>query len=409
MIDYTSLFLYATDISLLLVLFLYGISDIIRAVRHEIGLLFFLLFVLLSYFVSFHPEISVIFAGRIIFLSLFAVVLKRLYETKEISLTEIFVPIFLSACLQSCIGIFQFFTQKSIGLQILGEPFVQDIFLPEIAKAYVAGEKVLRVFGTLPHANVFAAECVLGIISGCVLFFKINKKTIYNIFLFLGIVVLWLGILFSFSRSGLIAGLFSCLLFLLYGIFAHETRVRSFALLGGFLIFFLCVYMFFSPILLSRKTFSREEPSVDHRLVYNEIGASIALSRPLGVGVGNHGLYALSEGLYEKNNLTLSWLAQPVHNIFIITFAETGILGGIAFLVFLASFFWSFLRRGVRFLKPYIFEVFLFISLMFFVLWFGMLDHFFWDIQQGMLMFWMSIGIMMAIRPQGPRNTTENI
>lgn len=399
LIDYTALFLYATDIVLLLVLFLYGIKDVIRAVKTEFPLLLFLLFVLLSYFVSFRPEVSIIFIVRIILFSLLAVIIKKLYETKELSLSLIFIPLFFSACVQASIGVFQFFQQGSIGLQIFGEPFVNNILLPEIAKAFIGGGRVLRVFGTMPHANVFAAHCVLGIISGCALFFETKTKGMFRWILFFGMILLWLGILFSFSRSGFIAAIFVSLLFLIYGFFKKEMRVHAFSFLIGTVCFFFIILLSYSSILTSRKTFSRDEPSVDHRIVYNEIGGKIMLSNPLGVGIGSHALYALDQNLYEKNNLLLSWLAQPVHNIFIIAFAELGVLGGCAFLFFISSFFWSFFRRGFRFLKLYVYECTIFFCIVFFVFWFGVLDHFFWDIHQGMLMFWVSIGIMMAIRP----------
>ena len=84
-------------------------------------------------------------------------------------------------------------------------------------------------------------------------------------------------------------------------------------------------------------------------------------------------------------HLLSSWIHQPVHNIYLLIASETGLIGLILFLVFIFQLFRKIIGQ----------EYFL-LLIVFSFLFIGLFDHFFWTLQQGQLMFWLTLGIMGA-------------
>ena len=85
------------------------------------------------------------------------------------------------------------------------------------------------------------------------------------------------------------------------------------------------------------------------------------------------------------------WMYQPVHNIYLLVFAEIGIFGFVLLLYFLYQ---------VIILKKQSFaqRTFFFLLLGFLVM--GLFDHYFWSLQQGSLMFWLVLGLVASRYPQ---------
>ena len=91
------------------------------------------------------------------------------------------------------------------------------------------------------------------------------------------------------------------------------------------------------------------------------------------------------------------WVFQPVHNIYLLIAAETGILGLASFLTFLFFIFkkaWEKIKSLAGGERIYLYS-FLFIAYNF--LFIGLFDHFLWDLQQGQLLFWMILGIIAGL------------
>ena len=83
-------------------------------------------------------------------------------------------------------------------------------------------------------------------------------------------------------------------------------------------------------------------------------------------------------------NLLSGWLHQPVHNIYLLIAAETGLLGLMAFLFFL----YLLIKK-----KPRL-TIFCLLLVSFLII--GLFDHFFWTLQQGQMVFWLILGIIAA-------------
>ena len=78
---------------------------------------------------------------------------------------------------------------------------------------------------------------------------------------------------------------------------------------------------------------------------------------------------------------------QPVHNVFLLIFAESGVLAGVLFVLFLGSVVIS-LMRPIRPMGPMTLPA---ISLIQIVL-ISLSDHYFWTIQQTSIFLWLIIG-----------------
>jgi O-antigen ligase len=84
------------------------------------------------------------------------------------------------------------------------------------------------------------------------------------------------------------------------------------------------------------------------------------------------------------------YLYQPVHNIYLLLYSETGVLGLASFLLFLFFLAKDFITRtGMEKFYHYSFLL-VFLS----VLFIGFFDHFLLTIQQGRFVFWLTIAIL---------------
>ena len=85
----------------------------------------------------------------------------------------------------------------------------------------------------------------------------------------------------------------------------------------------------------------------------------------------------------------LPYLHQPVHNIYLLIAAESGVLALVVFLFFLFGIVrHAWVSRGEPILRYVLVLTFFgFLAISFF-------DHYLWTIQQGSLMFWVVLGLL---------------
>jgi len=135
-----------------------------------------------------------------------------------------------------------------------------------------------------------------------------------------------------------------------------------------------------------------EEQAVDLRFFYNRIALSMIKENPiLGVGIGNFVNFSQNYQTFLRaaakvageniNGQIPDWIFQPEHNVYLLIASEIGILGLIMFLVFLVRILWD--RIGSRFL----FLVFCFLAI-------ALIDHYFWTLQSGGIMFWLALAFI---------------
>ena len=305
---------------------------------------------------------------KVIELALFAIYIRN---KKNINLQKVlFRPLLLSGILFSVVGIAQFISQSSLGglLYFLGERAF-NAQTPGIALANYFGYYLLRPYSTFSHPNSFAA--FLGFLLILTNFFRAKTK--------LDITLKW-----SSSVLGIAALLltlsqwvFVSLLVVFLGVYLAKRKKLDFEPLAKWIFVFSVVvslfFSIFSEYLLKNKYVFDE--SFSERLYLAKRAGEIVKTSPVfGVGLNNFIL-----NLPKRGEPEFSWRLQPVHNIFLLTFVEAGILGVLllSLVIFLSlkktdsSFFWVL--------------TFILIS--------GLADHYWLTLQQNQLILSLVLGL----------------
>jgi len=319
-------------------------------------------------------------------------------------LNQIIYLIFISGVAQSVIALFQFIFQKSLGLKYLGESVLTPQILG-VAKLEIAGEKFIRSYGTFPHPNLLGAFLLMSLLSGLYLtlnhnpkipfslplkFRKINLTTKSKILFakthfFLGLILILSGILSSFSRSvWLIAAIISLFLALRYSryLFAKKYPLKYSLLAVAIIITLLIGFSRFIP---SRLCLGNcQDNSSTLRTEYSNFCKENILRNNYWFGVGA-GQFTIIFKIINPRNLP-SYNIQPIHNLYLLTWSEIGLIGLILLILFIIKNFQNF-----KFSKKS--EIFILLFLGFLFL--GFFDHYFWSLPQGQLIFWLALALLV--------------
>ena len=240
----------------------------------------------------------------------------------------------------------------------------------------------LGACGLVPSPNVLAFFLVVALLLLVALYYRKQVGFIGN-FVF-GAFVLVLTLVLSFSRGLMLAGAgvvlyyFSSLVWSVQGEY-KKRAIESLVLVGVCVVIIGAIFS--SPLYDRFFVNIGLDNAVQERFELNSVATQSIQRNPLGVGV-KHFTTATDQGF-------------PVHNVFLLVTAEVGVIGGVLFtlvvLLVLCSFFQSLKRNGFSEQKLLWFSVVLFIVLTAFI------DHFLFTLQQGMLAFWLLIGVAMRV------------
>jgi len=439
--EYTGIYLYLSDIFLLLVLISVGVSILYNKIllksRYIIGFIAYLkqkvviipllliIFSFISAFWSANWEMAIFRSIKLLeFYLLYLWVIFRMFHVEHFCyrigtssrniLRNMILVVVGTGFIQSIVGIWQFIAQKSVGLIWLKESIISPD-IPGVAKIVLDGGKYIRSYGLFPHPNILGGFLVLSIIL-TILYFKMfhvehftrqvwHNSTYYSV---LGIQTI--ALILTFSKSAWL-GLAIAIVYLWYqnvprGTFwqkgikkmFHVEHWKYFALLAG--IIFLTV------IIIKPDWYLMAGKSIRDRIFYLNVSParfavqSIAGERGTGAiellfGTGN------GQSVLFLQNLTdiQDWQFQPVHNVFLLILNELGVIGLFLFVWFI----WKAVRNKLFHVEQFIcywdgtlmkytkaiFYGFLFIMLF---------DHYFWDIQQGKIMIWLVLGIIAGCK-----------
>lgn len=280
------------------------------------------------------------------------------------------------------IGWGEFLLGRSLGLQWIGE-WAFTIQTPGVAKTLLWGEEWLRAYSVFPHPNVYGgimaifallwlSRTLKARISGDSLSYRVS----------LAIVAIFaLSVMLSFSRSALIALAFGSL-FLWRQItpFMNIRRASRWEVFGwgGIAILFLLV-------LASRiiALFSWDYLSLLRRQGLNSIAVSMWMSSPV-FGVGLSQFISKVDSFWHA--LGFARFVQPVHNIFLLVLVETGIIGFISGVGSAISVIW----RSRKTISAELWGVWFIIVVT------GMIDHYWWTLQSGLLMLFLTLGLSLS-------------
>lgn len=271
--------------------------------------------------------------------------------------------VYIGLVIESFLAIAQVITERSIGLWILGERNF-DLTTPSIANFNWFGELLLRPYATFPHPNVLAAYLVM--VMPLIYFLEDKRRLIKHTLLVLGAVV----VLLSFSRAAILVLIFESFYF-------FRSKLRWLVIVGLLLLPILSVRLH-SAISFDALSLSRREELAG-------IAWGIFINNPIfGTGLNSFINEVSKVGVIQGPNRFL----QPVHNIFLLVLAETGMLGFIGFLYLIYS--------GLKklFLKAILFQKVL-VCIWVIMLILGMLDHYFMTLPQGQRLFFLIWGLSM--------------
>ncbi|MDP3957426.1 MAG: hypothetical protein Q8Q10_02905 [bacterium] len=384
----------------------------------------------------------------------------------QITLTMVII----SGFFQSIVAILQFISQKSLGLTTLGESIFNTYDLG-IAKIVINGDVFIRSYGFFPHPNILGGFLALSLLITMIypLIFRLKMfhvEHIIDIWLYRGLIFTQLlALSLSFSKSAIIAFIIG-LVILVFGIRKmfhvehlndNTQNVPRGTFIGKLLGYFsqCSTWNIYSKSVTSmfNKMFHVEhlliiwgiitvgmivffvnlkffiiQPFVERLFYISSIKGLFKAYYFEGLGIGQY-VFDMQHFFTEK---LLLWQLQPIHNVFLLIFSETGLVGLGLFLWFLVVVFlrnsknvprgtniqllvpkcstWNnspsinakmfhvehclsasltgYVERDKVAITSYLFRSLLvgIILIMFF-------DHYFWDIQQGQLLLWIILGL----------------
>ncbi len=298
-----------------------------------------------------------------------------------------------SSFFQSLVAFGQYGSQKSLGLKFLRESPLA-IELAGVAKIVPDNLKLIRAYGTLPHANLLAAFLLISIFFLYFLWLRKKYSFIGDCLLFtlFGLLIFSLGL--TFSRIIIATFLLASLVYFVFIFwFARKKKDKKLSqrVIFIFLFFVVLCSLFVVlawPEISSRFLISAREQAVSLRAFYNQTAFSIIKEHPfLGIGLGNF-VWEIKQLLH----LLASWLHQPVHNIYLLIASETGLIGLVLFLVFIFELLKQLNEPSAASRQQYR----LLLLIVFCLLFIGLFDHFFWTLQQGQLIWWLVLGMIAS-------------
>src|SRR3989338_4052447 len=366
----------------------------------------------------------------------------------------VFWLILVASSFQAGLAIWQYLNQYSAGLRYLGEEFLRPglsglaefpsngvvnpavaQFLPNLSTIPDGFSFFMRAYGTFPHPNVLAGFLFFGILASLYLLYfspphsipphswgrKGGGVHVKTLVLSLSLILLTTGQVVTFSRlAWVVTGLATLALAVLVvwrvrnrdfldmktGRLAQAGSYRPVAL--GVILLSLLLSLALNWFLFGQQIqdrlglgeqfaeYTSDESFVD-RAKFNNVAVEMIKNKPLfGVGLRN---FVVTMDDYAEERL-LPYLHQPVHNIYLLIAAESGILALIVFVIFLLNIVrpafsasWR-IRAGKHAIRDDSIQRYALVLTFLGFLVIGFFDHYLWTIQQGMLMFWVALGLL---------------
>lgn len=306
----------------------------------------------------------------------------------------------LAVAYSSFIALAQFLKQVSLGglFWWLGERTF-NLSTPGIARAVWGGQLILRPYATFPHPNVLAGFTLVVVILLLGNFKSanqlINKLTnlkleieqlgdwLIGIYWLLVLILGLTALAISLSRSAWIVGALVCSWLVIrylrmtkpskkFLYFVVCLPARALATAGCLL--FVVGALFYCAFQLST------EEALVQRLHLNQTALEMIKQSPI-IGVGLNNFIPRLPDFWPK--LTTTRFLQPVHNIFLLVAAETGLIGLLIFLWFLILTFKKLLITNNQSL----------ITALSAILALGLFDHYWLTLQQTQLLFTIVLGL----------------
>lgn len=355
-VDYLAPTIYLTDI-IACAIAIINIKHIYNFFKSKkILILIFLL--LINILTSLSRPIAIYSFIKIIEFLIIFIVFKKI----KISAKSILYAFFIGALTTLFLSILQFVNKHSIQsiFYFLGERYF-TFSTPGIAKATINSIAFLRPYASFSHPNSLSGFYLL--IYTLILTHPMFKKSslIKTLLLFVSTILVFL----SFSKIAIFTFLIINLIYIL------KTNKENFCKLCKYskIIIFLVLSMVFVRAKTDPLTIQKRLELISNS--WNIIRENIVF----GTGIGNY--IIAQKGFFSKYYVFFN---QPVHNIFLLFFAEVGVVFGL----FIILLFFKILKKLV-FKYPFIISC---IALT------GFFDHYWFTLQQNILLFAVVLGLL---------------
>lgn len=341
--------------------------DLLKSLKNWVALFFFFLIIQ-----NFLLENSlVVFNSLRVFLYVFAIIVVMVAYYKKEKVRKLFLPasfvFLLNVLIQGGMGILQVLRGTSLGFTFLGE---SQVVAGMRGSSFVdlGGRAFLRAYGTFPHPNVLAGFLILGILVGVLCSKRSAGLGVSLVILSLGVLVL------TFSRVAFLVAVVILLLLFLRSI--SRAKIKEFSI---------------SPLLFFERftnLLGGGDRSWSERV--DLLKASIEVIKEnffLGTGLGNS-IRAMEDYIPRSSNGIL--ILQPVHNIFVLIFAELGVFGFFSFFYILIKLFLENFKRLTYFK----------IGVLLAIVMIGFWDHYLFSLPQGLGIF-MFLYVLLVLDLRG--------
>jgi len=330
--------------------------------KYGIVLPFFAVFLLFQNILLRNP-LSVVNSGRLIIyiLTFLSVVEFLKTEKARYAKTLLFVSI-ASVLIQGIIGILQFKNGSSLGLSFLGESQVVS-GMQGSSFVTLGGEVFLRAYGTFPHPILFSGYLLYSILLA--LSFLNRKGKIIKVLVYILIFFSFTAILLTFSRISILLAVLVLIIY--FGVKILKKKTFSFSL----------------PLFFERfvNLFSSGDTSLKDRVNLAKSGLRVIKENWLsGIGIGNFVKGMEGDVPRSLNNILL---LQPVHNFFLLTFSELGVIGFGLYMWLLISICRKNIVRLTLFSILVLCCIFVLISF----------DHYAFSLPQGIMLFFFLLSL----------------
>ncbi len=376
-IEYLSLSFYFTEILIALVIILSTIRLLLtrkeRSKTHRFALLLscFLAFLLFSNLSLFHTTNYDLYLQKITWLILSTSFCLSILIS-QIERPRLSFALIMSGVIQSLFAIQQHISQKVFASKWLGmatqTPDIQGV--PVIIGE--SGNRILRVFGSFPHPNILGGFLALTLVIS--IWYLIKEKH-NNCWLCFFIVVQSLGLLFTFSRSAIIAAVAGIITIMIIGLIKKIPRAFTTGLATIILLTILSSYIFqFIHVSISTRFNSinpiQKQSQIERVDQYKESFIIWKNNWLLGVGYGNY-IPALIKQFPKHEH----WWYQPVHNSLWLMIIEGGIGLTISLITLLYLIFKKIRSENFLFVLPTLIPLFILL----------LLDHYLYSFYFGIM------------------------
>lgn len=341
-VDYLSPTIYFFDL-ITLIFFIFNWKNILIFLKNK-KLFFFILLLIFNIAFSIFKIISLYKAIKLIQWWLIFLLIKKIKPWEVIKKGFFFGGLF-----QFSLALAQFINQRSLNgiFWFFGE---RNLYLsyPGIAKTYLFGKELLRPYATFSHPNSMAGFYLL-LYFAFLTITKINKQRLLDhlaLFAFSGLILL------SFSKIAIFC-------WIIGNLFWYQRKIKCWiCFLAKFFAITLTGFIFISA--------SNDLFSLNNRLFL--LKESLLLFEKnwlVGVGLG---AYTKAKETISLVGLKYYLINQPVHNVFLLFFIESGLLVGLGFVFFLFKAIKKFYQNN---------------QLIFYlILLTGFFDHYWWTLSQ---------------------------